>query len=321
MKIGILGAADIAFRRFLPALQKCADFTYSGIATRTLEKGKPFQEAFGGEIYDGYDSLLEDKTIEAVYVPLPPALHYTWGKKVLESGKHLLMEKPFTTGLTETEELLALAKEKGLVAYENYMFLYHSQLAKIKDLITAGELGEIRLLRMAFGFPKRAANDFRYSKALGGGALLDCGGYPIRLALDLLGESARVVQARLYQPEGYEVDLYGNAVLENGEGLCAQISFGMDNAYQCWLEVWGSSATLIAPRIFTAGTDSRPRLILRSSAGEMQLELEQDNQFLHSIESFRQCTEDKSRRKTMYAGIARQAELQNSIFCLGEETK
>lgn len=320
MKIGILGTADIAYRRFLPALQKCADFTYSGVATRTLGKGKPFQEAFGGEIYDGYDALLEDETVEAVYVPLPPALHYTWGKKVLESGKHLLMEKPFTTGLTETEKLLALAKEKGLAVHENYMFLYHSQLAKIKDFITAGELGEIRLLRMAFGFPKRAANDFRYSKALGGGALLDCGGYPIRLALDLLGESARVIQARLCQPEGYEADLYGNAVLENGEGLCAQISFGMDNAYQCQLEVWGSSATLIAPRVFTAGADFRPRLILRSSAGEAQLELEQDDQFLHSAESFRQCMEDKSRRKTMFAGIARQAELQSSIFRLGGQT-
>lgn len=311
MRIGILGTADIAFRRFLPALQECKDFTYAGVATRTPEKGTPFQEAFGGEIYDGYGTLLEDKSIDAVYVPLPPALHYEWGKKVLEAGKHLLMEKPFTVNEAETEALLALAQEKGLAVHENYMFLYHSQLARVRDLICSGELGEIRLLRIAFGFPKRSDTDFRYNKGLGGGALLDCGGYPVRLALELMGESVRVVQAKLSQPEGYEVDLYGNAVLENDAGLCAQISFGMDNAYQCQLEIWGSKATLLAPRIFTAGAEVAPSLILRTSAGERIEEIKPDNQFLHSIEQFQ-----KIFGQAMDNNIVLQAQLVENIYKL-----
>lgn len=286
MKIGILGTADIAFRRFLPALQKCEAFTYAGVASRTPEKGKQFAEAFGGQVYNGYDALLADDSIEAVYVPLPPALHYEWGKKVLLSGKHLLMEKPFTTSLEQTQELLCLAEERGLAVHENYMFLYHSQLSYIKKLIASGELGDIRLYRMSFGFPKRAEGDFRYNKVLGGGALLDCGGYPVRLALELLGESARVTQAKLVQPAGYEVDLFGNAVLENDEGLCAQISFGMDNAYQCQLEVWGSKKTLIAPRIFTAGDGFAPTICLRSSQDETEEKLAADDQFLHSVQTF-----------------------------------
>ena len=222
MRIGILGTADIAFRRFLPALQKCPDIIYAGVASRTPEKADRFVRTFGGQAYPSYDALLLDKSIDAVYVPLPPALHYEWGQKALEAGKHLLMEKPFTTGLKEAESLLRLAGEKGLAVHENYMFLYHSQLSRIKELIADGTLGEIRLIRASFGFPKRDEGDFRYKKKLGGGALLDCGGYPVRLALELLGESARVTQARLSQPKGYEVDLYGNAVLENGDGLCAQ---------------------------------------------------------------------------------------------------
>ena len=318
MKIGILGTSDIAFRRFLPALAKCDDIEYAGVASRTPEKGKLFQDQFGGAIYNGYDALLNDPSIDAVYVPLPPALHYVWGRKVLESGKHLLMEKPFTTSPAETEGLLTLAREKGLAVHENYMFLYHSQLKKIKELIAAGELGGIRLYRMAFGFPKRGGSDFRYNKALGGGALLDCGGYPMRLALDLLGESAQVVQAKLTTPAGYEVDLYGSAVLENDAGQCAQISFGMDNAYQCQLEVWGSQATLIAPRIFTAGADFKPTLTLRTSTGESTLELPADDQFLHSIERFRQSVEDKTARETMYETIRCQAMLQGEVFQKGE---
>lgn len=319
MRIGILGTSDIAFRRFLPALRKCGDIAYAGVASRTPEKGRLFQEQFGGEIYDGYDALINDESIDAVYVPLPPALHYEWGKKVLEACKHLFMEKPFTTCPGETEKLVFLGKAKGLAVHENYMFLYHSQLAKIKELIASGELGDIRLYRMAFGFPKRSANDFRYVKKLGGGALLDCGGYPVRLALELLGDSARVVHAKLVTPANYEVNLYGSAVLENSAGQCAQISFGMDNAYQCHLEVWGSKVMLIAPRIFTAGADFKPSLILRSSAGERTVELPADDQFLHSIERFRLSVEDKTAREDMYAAIRRQAGAQGAVFERGEE--
>ena len=315
MRIGILGTSDIAFRRFLPALAKCGDIEYAGVASRTPEKGKPFQDQFGGTVYDGYNALLNDASIDAVYVPLPPALHAGWGKKVLESGKHLLMEKPFTTSPAETEGLLELARGKGLAVHENYMFLYHSQLAKVKELIASGELGGIRLYRMAFGFPKRGGNDFRYVKTLGGGALLDCGGYPVRLALELLGQSAQVVQAKLTTPVSYEVDLYGNAVLENEAGQCAQISFGMDNAYQCRLEMWGSKATLIAPRVFTAGADVKPSLILRTSTGESAMELDADDQFLHSIERFMKSVDGSKAREDMYESIRRQglavAQLRN----------
>ena len=109
MKIGILGTSEIAFRRFLPALSESKDFTYAGVASRTPEKGKSFQEQYGGEAYDGYEALLADESIEAVYVPLPPALHYEWGRKVLEAGKHLFLEKPSTTSTKDTKALLDLA--------------------------------------------------------------------------------------------------------------------------------------------------------------------------------------------------------------------
>lgn len=310
LKIGILGTSEIAFRRFLPALKKCDGFTYAGVASRTPEKALPFQEAFGGRIYDGYDALLADESVDAVYVPLPPALHFEWGEKALKLGKHLLMEKPFTTDPKQTEQLLSLARERGLTVHENYMFLYHSQLANIKKTIADGVLGDVRLYRIAFGFPKRGEGDFRYNKELGGGALLDCGGYPVRLALELMGNTTKVVQAGLAQPEGYEVDLFGSAVLQNDEGMCAQISFGMDNAYQCQLEVWGSKATLVAPRIFTAGPGIQPPLLLNTPNGQISLEQGDDDHFLHSIETFLYNIEHAILSDDT---ILRQAELQCAI--------
>lgn len=302
VKIGVLCPSEIAFRRFMPALKKLDEFEYIGLAAATerefsgidsgkvrpseLKKAENFLSTYGGKIFEGYEALIRSDEVDAIYLPLPPALHYKWAKMVLKNNKHLLMEKPFTSSLSETEELLSLAEKKGLAVHENYMFLYHKQISKIKELIDDGTLGELRLIRAAFGFPKRSNNDFRYQKAMGGGALLDCGGYPVRLALELLGESVQVTQSRLIQPEGYEVDLYGNAVLENKSGLCAQISFGMDNAYQCQLEVWGSKATLIAPRVFTAPADFSSILYLQGVSGERKIETGTDDSFFHSLREF-----------------------------------
>ena len=312
MKLGILGTADIAYRRFLPALMQIADITYAGVASRTPEKARKFQETYGGRIYDSYDALIADDDIDAVYVPLPPALHYEWGKKVLEAGKHLLMEKPFTTDVSHTMELLKLAEEKGVAVHENYMFLYHSQLARIKQLISRGELGKIRLYRMSFGFPMRGQGDFRYNKVLGGGALLDCGGYPVRLALELLGDTAKVVQSKLIQPKEFEVDLYGSAVMENDAGEVAQISFGMDNAYQCHLEIWGSKGTLSANRIFTAPPQLMPKAVLVKDE-ELELELPADDAFVNSIATFMSCIRDKTALKNESKMILKQADLISSF--------
>lgn len=313
MKIGILGTADIAFRRFLPALQKCPEMSYAGVASRTVEKTARFVATFGGQAYPSYDALLADSSIDAVYVPLPPALHYEWGRKVLESGKHLLMEKPFTTSLEETKSLLRLAEEKNLAVHENYMFLYHSQLAKIRALIVDGTLGELRLIRTAFGFPKRGRDDFRYKKALGGGALLDCGGYPVRLALELLGESTQVTQARLSQPEGYEVDLFGSAVLENKDGLCSQISFGMDNSYKCELEIWGSKGCISTDRIFTAPADFQPVVKVKQQSEEKSLQLPEDNSFQNSLLAFYKAIQNANNRKNIREVIAKQSLMIETI--------
>ena len=313
MKLGILGTSDIALRRFLPALSKQKYFVYAGVATRGISspKAEQFKQQFGGDVYVSYAELLADDSIGAVYIPLPPALHYEWAKKALLAGKHVLLEKPFCTNIKDTEKLLNLAEQRHLAVHENYMFLYHSQLAEIRKMLAAGELGEIRLMRMAFGFPKRGEADFRYNKELGGGALLDCGGYPVRLALELLGSGAEVVQASLIQPLGYEVDLYGSAVLQNENGVNAQIAFGMDSAYKCELEIWGSEAALLASRIFTAGADYAPEVVVKTSSDEKKIQLEADDQFLHSIERFAEKIEDRT--VTDNELILRQAQLVAQI--------
>ncbi len=333
IKIGILCPSEIAFRRFMPALQKQADFEFVGIGyaneeewfgtasdkndrsvlLKEREKAERFVVTYGGRLFESYEQILTASDVNAVYLPLPPALHFKWGKAVLKNGKHLLMEKPFTISSRDTKELISIAQDKGLAVHENYMFQYHSQLDWIQQAVAEGQIGELRLVRIAFGFPFRGAFDFRYNKSLGGGALLDCGGYTVKLASMLLGESAKIATSHLNNKKGFEVDIYGSATMINDEGLTAQLSFGMDNSYKCELEIWGSSGTLYTNRILTAPDGFEPTIIIKNADSEKEYILPSDDSFSKSLQTFSQCVVDAHIARNNMKAILKQAEIIDSF--------
>ena len=324
MKIGIICPSEIAFRRFLPALKEAGCFEFAGVAVASKDefvgatdeilekerlKAQPFIENYGGKLFEGYRTMIESEEIDAVYLPLPPGLHYTWARKALLSGKHILVEKPCTTCLKDTEDLLSIAEEKGLAVHENYMFVFHDQIEAINETVRSGEIGEVRLYRIAFGFPMRAQNDFRYNKKLGGGALLDCGGYTLKYASLLLGPSAAVKYAVSNRMDGFQVDMYGSAALVNQDGLTAQVAFGMDQNYKCELEVWGSKGTLYTNRVLTAPAGFVPEMTIRKGNEEEKRPLPADDAFKKSILHFHSCIQDDQTRRENYATLIRQAGL------------
>lgn len=327
IKIGVLCPSEIALRRFMPALMKSEDFEFAGISSANAEewfgeptdelveseksKAKKFTDNYGGRIFESYNELLSSPEIDAVYIPLPPALHFKWAKKAFENGKHVFLEKPFTTALADTEELLKIAEEKNLAVHENYMFVYHSQLDWIKNKLP--EIGEIRLIRIDFGFPFRGANDFRYNKELGGGALLDCGGYTVKLAGLFLGDTAKITDSQLNTKSGFDVDIYGSATLTNSDGLSAQIAFGMDNSYKCSIEIWGSEGTIYTNRILTAPDGFEPVVIVKKGNEEQQFTLPADDTFKKSILAFEECVNNNKRRIEKYHEIKIQAEMINQF--------
>ena len=324
MSIGIICPSEIAFRRFLPALKEAACFEFAGVAVASREefigvteeilekerkKAQLFIDGYGGKLFEGYQALISSEEVDAVYLPLPPGLHCFWAKKALRAGKHILVEKPCTTSANDTEDLLSVAREKGLAVHENYMFVYHNQIEAVNDVIRSGEIGDVRLFRIAFGFPLRAQNDFRYNRELGGGALLDCGGYTLKYASLLLGPSARLTYATSNTVDGFEVDMYGSAALVNEDGLTAQVAFGMDQNYKCELEIWGSKGTLYTNRILTAPAGFVPEMTIRKGNEVQQRSLPADDAFQKSLLHFRACIEDEAVRNENYAILSRQANL------------
>ena len=338
IRIGIICPSEIAFRRFLPALQKANDkiqFAAIGIASpeewfgdltnvsqeqieeqqaRERAKAQTFIDHYGGEIVDGYGNLVSSDLIDAVYIPLPPALHHKWAKKALKAGKHVFVEKPSTTCLADTEDLIKQASEKGLALHENYMFIYHSQLEEIQNVVRSGEIGDVRLYRITFGFPLRQLNDFRYNKALGGGALLDAGGYCMKYANWLLGGEAHVETAQANNIEGFEVDMYGSATLANDKGQIAQIAFGMDNDYRCDIEIWGSKGTITSGRILTAPAGFAPSYTIKKNQNIETRPLAADDAFFKSIERFLECVNSENVRVDEYGLLLKQEELVDKFY-------
>jgi predicted dehydrogenase len=324
IRIGIICPSEIAFRRFLPSLQKAKGFEYVGVAVankeefvgateeilaKEHEKAMFFVDKYGGVIFESYNELICSKEVDAIYTPLPPALHYKWAKMALVHGKHVLVEKPSTTCLSDTQELVKIATENRLALHENYMFVYHNQMHTINEIVKSGQIGDVRLYRICFGFPRRDAHDFRYNKSLGGGALLDAGGYTMKLATYLLGSDVKLLAASAGYIDEFEVDMYGSAMLKNGKGTVAQVSFGMDNDYKCDLEIWGSKGTLMTGRIMTAPNGFAPSYTIKNNQDLKTDVLPADDAFLKSIECFAQCIKDSETRKQNYNEILLQERL------------
>ena len=336
INIGVLGTSGIAERRMIPAIRKDGTFRYAGTAystreemgfqgtdgefepvlARKLEKAARFQSSFGGKIYEGYRSLLEDPGVEAVYIALPPALHFRWASEALRRGKHVLLEKPLTARGEDTEALVRLSREKNTALTENYGFPWHAQMKIIRGWLEEGAIGELRQVRASFGFPHRAADDFRYSRELGGGALLDCGGYTLRAAAEILGPDLEVLAASAGTAEGHEVDLWGNVLLRRGDGVCAVLSYGMDQDYRCELELWGSRGTVTASRIFTAPDGFPAPVRLHTAAGDEE-RTAADDQFLRMLQRFGRCMEEDAVREAEREQLLLQGRLTRRVRELG----
>jgi len=321
-------------------LKKCQNLEFGGIAIynkeerfitefisedeinrkiqKEYEKALKFTEKYGGKIYRGYENIVKSDDIDAMYIPLPPALHFKWAKLALENRKHVLVEKPSTICCNDTIELVSIAENNKLALHENYMFVFHNQITAVDEIIKSGEIGAPRLMRINFGFPLRAANDFRYNRELGGGALIDAGGYTMKYASHLLGKTVRITTANMNYIDGFNVDMYGSATMVNDEGLTAQISFGMDNNYKCELEIWGSTGCLTTDRILTAPVDFIPKAIIRKGNEKNVINLPEDDAFLKSINHFVSCIECEETRLENYKSLINQSKLVEQFKNISE---
>ncbi|MGC4900419.1 Gfo/Idh/MocA family protein [Micromonospora echinospora] len=286
VRFGILGCADIARRRMMPALAADPCATITAVASRDTGKARGFSARFGGESVTGYDALLRRADVDAVYVPLPAVLHAQWIARALDAGKHVLAEKPLTTDAEATRSLVHLARAKRLVLFENFMFLLHAQHRRVRELLAAGTIGEVRGFSSTFTIPPKPPDDIRYRRDVGGGALDDIGVYPIRAATFFLGDELEVTGAVLRRDPVRDVVVSGSVLLHTPQGVPAQLRFGMEHSYRAGYEVAGSDGVLSLDRAFTPPATYQPVLRIERQDHREELLLPADDQFANVVSSF-----------------------------------
>lgn len=311
LKIGVLSCANIAKRSVIPAILAIPELELVAIASRTEQKAKEFALAFNCEAVVGYQQLLDRKDIDAIYMPLPTGLHEEWVLKALEAGKHILIEKSLAMSFASAQVMVKKAKEKGLLIMENFMFLYHGQHTFVKDLMAQNKIGELRCFRSSFGFPPLANDNFRYNKALGGGALLDAAAYTVRASQLFLGNDLTVAASNLNY-ENTEVDIYGGAYLKSKTGAFSEVAFGFDNFYQCNYELWGSKGKITAQRAFTPSADFKPTITLEVQGEVFNYEVDAENHFVNILNEFKRCIFERD-MENKYVEILNQSRLLQEL--------
>lgn len=286
VRMGVLGCADIALRRMLPVLAGEADVELVAVASRNADKAARTAVRFGCDGAHGYDALLLRDDVDAVYVPLPPALHHQWVTKALEAGKHVLCEKPLSTSYDDTLELVKLARVRRLVLTENFMFVHHSQHREVRKLLQGDAVGSVQVFSSSFGVPPLDPAGFRYRPDLGGGALLDTGVYPLLAAQLYLGGELETLGATLRIDERTGVDVAGTALLSAPDGTAAQLSFGFDHSYRSHYALWGTRGRLTVERAFTPPEQLKPPVRIQQQDRNTELTLTADHQVRNSVRAF-----------------------------------
>jgi predicted dehydrogenase len=241
---GIISTANIARRAFLPAVRE-AGGEAAAVAGRDRDRTQAWARDNGiPRPVVGYQALIDDPDVDALYIPLPNSMHAEWTIRALRAGKPVLCEKPLTGSVEDTERVLAVAAETGTPLWEAFVFPFQDQHQRLRGLLADGVIGELVEIQSNFHFLMTVkAGDIRMSADLAGGALADVGCYPVRLARDLFGaehESAWATAA--WDPGGVDVATWGTLGFGGGRRLL--LSCGFDRASDTFSRLVGTGGQI-----------------------------------------------------------------------------
>lgn len=292
---GIIGPGAIA-KAFAGGVAQSRFGVLTAIATRDPAKPGLGDGFPGARIVDGYQALLDDPEIDAVYIATPHPSHAEWTIKAAEAGKHVLVEKPMALSAFEADAMIHAARKSGTFLGEAFMYRLHPQTEKLVELIRSGTVGEVRMIKSSFGFamPRFMPEHRIYANELAGGGILDVGGYPVSMARLLAGAAVGKPYAEPEQVLGTAhlgqsgVDEWASAVLRFAGGIIAELSCSVSLDQENVLRILGTKGRIEVPDFWFAGgnRDVGPGRIdiVRAGSGRDTIGLD-EKRHLYSFEA------------------------------------
>ena len=305
IKIGIIGCSRIAKRSVIPAIMKSEFAEIEMIGSRTERKAKEFSKEFDCKKYGTYEDVIKDKSVDVVYISTPIGTHEEWAIKAASEGKHVYCEKSSTISFESAKKILNTVKQNNVRIMEGFMFKFHSQHQKVRELITNNKIGEMICFNGIFGFPKFPEEDIRYNKNLGGGFLNDAGCYPICASRMIFQEEPISVSANLTIDPKTGVDVKGTSFLTFKNEKTASITYGNGMYYQSKYNIWGTDGIIDLERAYSVPADFETNLKIqysksndwKSKKNEI-FKMNPIDHFLEMINSF--CLEISKQKKSLF---------------------
>ena len=288
LRLGILGAANIA-RSFVAAVGASTRVAVSAVASRDETKARGFAREFAiARHFGSYQALLADRDIDAVYIPLPNSLHAEWSIAAARAGKHVLCEKPLAATAAEARAMFDAARQHGVRLVEAYPYRAQPQTHKLREMLEAGVIGDLRLIQAAFGFSLGGGENIRLNPQLAGGALMDVGAYPVSLVR--MAAKARPIRTQAAAVWAGGVDRTLAATLEFTSGLIAQINCSFDTCLHRQALIAGTKGLIQTTYLNHTASSAEAVIGLRIGTGrdavDSIVQTSPVNGFLAEAESF-----------------------------------
>lgn len=296
---GILSTAGIAQKELIPAFKRATNAVVTGIATGSgIEKANDVAARFGIEkTYDSYEKLLDDPTIDAVYIPLPNHLHKKWVIEAAKKGKHILCEKPAAINAEEFREMEKVCKEQGVLFMEAFMYYFHPQHERVKQIIDSGEIGEISYMQAGFSFyidEEQRGSNIRMNDQKGGGSIYDVGCYTIHSLRNILRAEPESVHVHAIRDSNYQIDTdaVGYLTFPNGVRATFDVSFNlaMRNEYK----IFGTEGSINVPRAYRPDNNGGDGLVIVEKEGISRTETINGDQYRNQVEYLSQAVLDEA---------------------------
>ena len=265
IKFGIIGCSRIAKQSAIPAIIKSEFAEIEIIGSRSLDKAKTFSNEFNPKKFGTYEDVISDDSVDAVYISTPIGTHEDWAIKAASAGKHILCEKSSTTSFESAKRMIKHCKQNNVRIIEGFVFRFHPQHQKVKELINNNRIGDLVSFNGSFGFPAFPEGDIRYDSKLGGGFLNDSGCYPINASRMIFEEEPTGVSCNLSIDAKTGVDVKGTSYMIYENEKSASITYGNGSYYQSKYKIWGTEGIISLERAYSVPPDFKTNVNVQYS--------------------------------------------------------